>query len=65
MKIKPIKDLIHNLSEWKVLNRQTKNLTNKVIQDVNFIQQNINWEDYTLCNTTFWVVILNKMKQYI
>ena len=53
MKIKPIKDLIHNLSEWKVLDRQTKNLTNKVIQDVYFIQQNINWEDYTLCNTTF------------
>ncbi|GGE86200.1 Predicted Rossmann fold nucleotide-binding protein [Chishuiella changwenlii] len=53
MKIKPIKDLIHNLSEWKELISQTTDLTNKVIQDVNFIKENINWEEYNLCNTTF------------
>ena len=51
MKIKPIKDLVHNLSEWNELVCQTKDLTNKVVQDINFLRQEINWEEYNLCNT--------------
>ena len=53
MKIKPIKDLVHNINEWEELVAQTKDLTNKVIQDINFIRHEINWEEYNLCNTSF------------
>lgn len=53
MKIKPIKDLVHNINEWEELVAQTKDLTNKVIQDINFIRHDINWEEYNLCNTSF------------
>ena len=53
MKIVPIKNLVHNTNEWNELSTQTQDLTNKVIQDVNFTTQKINWEDYNLSNTTF------------
>lgn len=53
MKIKPIKNLVHNLHEWKDLIEQTNDLTNIVIQDVSFIKQSIHWDDYILNNTSF------------
>ncbi|WP_313375386.1 hypothetical protein [Chishuiella sp.] len=53
MKIKPIKNLIHNLDEWINYISQTNDLTNLVIQDISFIKQNINWDSYILDNTSF------------
>lgn len=53
MKIKLIKNLIHNDKEWNDLIHESTDLKNKVIQDVNFCDKNINWEDFTLNNTSF------------
>lgn len=53
MKIKLIKNLIHNDKEWNDLVSSSTNLTNKVIQDVNFCNKNINWDQLTINNTSF------------
>lgn len=53
MKIKLIKNLIHNDKEWDNLTSFSKNLTNKVIQDVNFCTKSVDWENFTIENTSF------------
>ena len=53
MKIKLIKNLIHNDHEWDDLTNRSSDLTNKVIQDLNFCSKNIDWEKFTLNNTSF------------
>lgn len=53
MKIKLIKNLIHNDREWNDFVSHSTDLTNKVIQDVNFCNKNIEWEKFTLNNTSF------------
>ena len=53
MKIKLIRNLIHNDKEWNDFVSSSTNLTNKVIQDVNFCNKNISWEDLTINNTSF------------
>ena len=53
MKIKLIKNLIHNDKEWEELVKDSSNLKNKVIQDINFCNKNIDWNDFTISNTSF------------
>ncbi|MBS7333158.1 MAG: hypothetical protein KIG88_06145 [Weeksellaceae bacterium] len=53
MKIKLIKNLIHNDKEWNDLISTTNNLTNKVIQDINFCNKDVDWDNIILNNTTF------------
>ncbi|WP_322971260.1 hypothetical protein [Faecalibacter sp. LW9] len=53
MKIKLIKNLIHNDREWNDFISSSNNLTNKVIQDVNFCTKNVDWENLILDNTSF------------
>lgn len=53
MKIKLIKNLIHNDQEWDALISNTNSLKNKVIQDVNFCNKEINWDDLIIDNTSF------------
>lgn len=53
MKIKLIKNLIHNDKEWNDFISSSNNLTNKVIQDVNFCTKNVDWEALILDNTSF------------
>lgn len=53
MKIKLIKNLIHNDKEWNDLVNNSTDLKNKVIQDVNFCNKNVEWEKFTINNTSF------------
>ena len=53
MKIKLIKNLIHNDKEWNDLISTSNNLTNKVIQDINFCKKEVDWENIILNNTSF------------
>jgi len=53
MKIKLIKNLIHNDREWNDFINHSYDLTNKVIQDVNFYTKNTEWEKFILNNTSF------------
>ena len=53
MKIKLIKNLIHNDREWNDFINHSYDLTNKVIQDVNFCTKNTEWEKFILNNTSF------------
>jgi len=53
MKIKLIKNLIHNDKEWEDFVKDSYNLKNKVIQDINFCTKHIDWEDFTINNTSF------------
>ena len=53
MKIKLIKNLIHNDREWNDFASHSTDLTNKVIQDVNFCTKNVDWNNFTLNNTSF------------
>ena len=53
MKIKLIKNLIHNDKEWEELVKDSSNLKNKVIQDINFCNKNIDWNEFTINNTSF------------
>ncbi len=53
MNIRPIRSLIQNIREWREFAFLPKDLTNKVIQDLDFTQHDIKWEEYTLSNTSF------------
>lgn len=53
MKIKLIKNLIHNDKEWEDLVQSSNDLKNKVIQDINFCNKNIDWNSFTINNTSF------------
>lgn len=60
MKLKPQQIIVHNLDEWKVLSQKTNSLKNTVIQDVNFCQENVNWDDFEINQTSFLGCTFNK-----
>lgn len=45
--------LIKSLKEWRLHTQQSHDLTNVVVQDVNFKKEKIDWEQFTFENTTF------------
>lgn len=45
--------LISSLKTWHQHIAETKDLTNLVVQDVNFIHENIDWSQFILKNTSF------------
>lgn len=45
--------LINSSEAWEAYTERKKDLTNVVVQDVNFIRKKINWDDFIFENTTF------------
>lgn len=53
MSLKKFTNLIRNKSEWNHQIKASKNLKGKVVQNLNFLTENINWEEFELKGTTF------------
>ncbi|HLV23367.1 MAG TPA: hypothetical protein VKY36_01130 [Moheibacter sp.] len=53
MSLKKFSNLIRTKKEWNEIISHTSNLKEKVIQNLNFIDENIDWEKLTIKGTTF------------
>lgn len=53
MSLKKFTNLIRNQTEWTQLIARTKNLKGKVFQNIDFTNQNIDWEEFKIKGTTF------------
>jgi predicted Rossmann-fold nucleotide-binding protein len=53
MSLKKFTNLIRNKTEWNHQVLASKNLKGKVIQNLNFLHDNIEWKEFTLEGTTF------------
>src|SRR5690606_19113616 len=53
MSLKRIQDLIRTKTEWKDLLAQTNDISNKVIQNLDFTNEKIEWDELETCKTTF------------
>ena len=52
--------LINNLKAWKSNTKESKDLTNLVIQGINFKNENIDWSQFKYENTTFLSCAFNR-----
>jgi predicted Rossmann-fold nucleotide-binding protein len=53
MSLKKFTNLIRNKSEWNHQIKSSQNLKGKVVQNLNFIHEDINWEDLDVYGTNF------------
>jgi len=48
MSLKKFTNLVRSHAEWTILTHLTKNLKGKVIQNINFLEDKIDWEKFNL-----------------
>lgn len=53
MSLKKFSNLIRTKKEWDEIISHTSNLNEKVIQNLNFVDENINWQKLNITGTTF------------
>lgn len=53
MSLKKFSNLIRTKSEWDVMIRSTSDLSDKVIQDLDFTHDDINWQSFNIQGATF------------